>query len=289
MKRLVVFGASLLALVVVLAPVCADDDATELTQLLQDFLAGASVGDIAAHERFWADDLVYTSSAGERFGKAKILTELRADQNEAGAGQDAPATRYSGEDVSVRLYGDTAVVAFRLLGALQDGSGQVNQYYNTGTFRKQDGEWQAVAWQATRIPPADIAAAGNAALQSQVMATERAFAQTMADRDPVAFAGYLAEETVFFDGKTPMVGADAVATAWQPYFDGPDAPFAWEPELVVVLESGALALSSGPVFTPDGQRVATFNSIWRREPSGDWRIVFDKGARDCPPPAAAEN
>jgi hypothetical protein len=34
--------------------------------------------------------------------------------------------------------------------------------------------------------------------------------------------------------------------------------------------------------------VATFNSIWRLEPSGQWRIVFDKGSRDCPDPAAAD-
>jgi hypothetical protein len=26
------------------------------------------------------------------------------------------------------------------------------EYFNTGTFRKRDGEWRAVAWQATRIP-----------------------------------------------------------------------------------------------------------------------------------------
>ena len=127
-----------------------------------------------------------------------------------------------------------------------------------------------------------------AAAEAQVAATERAFAQTMADRDLAAFTGFLADETVFFDGQTPLVGAAAVTAAWKPYFDGPDAPFAWEPELVVVLESGTLALSSGPVLTPDGKRVATFNSIWRREPDGAWRIVFDKGARDCPPAAAAD-
>jgi len=56
----------------------------------------------------------------------------------------------------------------------------------------------------------------------------------------------------------------------------------WDPELVVVLEPGTLALSSGPVFDPDGVRIATFNSIWRLEPDGRWRIILDKGSRDCP-------
>ena len=125
-------------------------------------------------------------------------------------------------------------------------------------------------------------------LRQQVEDTERAFAQTMADRDHAAFMSYLSEETVFFSGNTPLRGRQLVADTWQAYFEGPDAPFSWEPELVVVLDSGTLALSSGPVRNPTGQRVATFNSIWRLESSGQWRIIFDKGSRDCPGPSAPE-
>jgi hypothetical protein len=58
--------------------------------------------------------------------------------------------------------------------------------------------------------------------------------------------------------------------------------------MVVVLDSGALALSSGPVRNPAGERVATFQSVWRLEADGQWRIVFDKGSRDCPDPAPEE-
>ena len=138
---------------------------------------------------------------------------------------------------------------------------------------------------------AGTSAAGEAMLEQlrqQVEDTERAFAQTMAERDHDAFMAFLSEETVFFSGDMPLRGKQQVSDTWKPYFDGPDAPFSWEPELVVVLDSGTLALSSGPVRNPSGQRVATFNSIWRLEPSGQWRIVFDKGSRDCPDPAAAD-
>ena len=48
-----------------------------------------------------------------------------------------------------------------------------------------------------------------------------------------------------------------------------------------MLESGHLAFSSGPVFDADGKRVDTFNSVWRLEDDGKWRIIFDKGC-DCP-------
>jgi ketosteroid isomerase-like protein len=128
------------------------------------------------------------------------------------------------------------------------------------------------------------AAAGsetNAQLQEQVRQTERAFAKTMADRDHAAFVSFLAEETVFF-GKSVLRGKDAVARAWKPFYEGAAAPFSWRPETVEVLDSGTLALSSGPVFDPSGRQTGTFTSIWRREPGGTWKIVFDKGCPYCP-------
>lgn len=132
-------------------------------------------------------------------------------------------------------------------------------------------------------------AATTTELAQQVQDTERAFAATMAKRDHAAFTTFLSPETVFFGSKGVLRGADAVAKAWKRFFDGPTAPFSWEPDWVEVLESGTLALSSGPVYAPDGKRVGTFNSVWRRDADGKWKIVFDKGCPECecPPPAPA--
>ena len=129
------------------AAALADDDVAALTALLQDFLANADKR--AVHERFWADDLVYSSSAGLRFGKAEIMQGFANSDPDAGV---PPPIAYSAEEVDVRLYGDAAVVAFKLVGTPADGS-ETLYYYNTGTFLKRDGEWRVVAWQATRIPP----------------------------------------------------------------------------------------------------------------------------------------
>ena len=117
--------------------------------------------------------------------------------------------------------------------------------------------------------------------QREVEATERAFAKTMADRDHAAFTRFLADEAVFFGGKEPLRGKDQVAAGWKKYFDAAAAPFSWEPARVEALESGSLALSTGPVRSADGKIMATFNSIWRREAPGVWRIVFDKGSEVC--------
>ncbi len=118
-------------------------------------------------------------------------------------------------------------------------------------------------------------------LQQQVTETERAFARTMADRDHAAFASFLSEEAVFFSGETATRGKAAVAAAWRPFFKGATAPFSWEPDRVEVLESGTLALSTGPVYDPSGRLVGRFSSIWRREGAGRWRIVFDQGSLVC--------
>lgn len=125
-------------------------EAAELTGLLNDFLAGASRNDLAAHERFWAEDLIYTGSSGRRLGKADILREVRSDISSP---KPAEATSYHAEDIRVQQYGTTAVVAFRLVGVTKKGdSTDTQNYLNSGTFLKRDGKWQVVNWQATKIP-----------------------------------------------------------------------------------------------------------------------------------------
>ena len=119
------------------------------------------------------------------------------------------------------------------------------------------------------------------ALKRQVTDTETAFAATMAARDHAGFASFLADETLFFNSKGPIRGKAAVAEAWKVFYEGPQPPFSWKPTQVEVLDSGTLAISAGPVYDPSGKLVAVFNSIWRLEAPGQWRIIFDKGACPC--------
>jgi len=124
-------------------------DADEILGMLDEFLANAGVE--SAHERFWADDLVYTSSRGTRTTKAEIMASFEGVE-EGGDGEPGPV--YSAEEVQLKWYGDTAVVAFKLVATPHDES-PVDYYFNTGTFLKRDGEWRVVAWQATKIPPSE--------------------------------------------------------------------------------------------------------------------------------------
>lgn len=127
-------------------------DTEDLTVMLQEFLAASS--EEAAHASFWAEDLVYTSSAGLRFGKADIMAGFDSSAGNEEPADSAPPMVYSGEDVDIRIYGDTAIVAFKLVGtpAYKSTDADVLYYFNTGTFLKRDGIWQVIAWQATKIP-----------------------------------------------------------------------------------------------------------------------------------------
>lgn len=155
-------------------------DAAELTRLLNDFLAGASRNDPAAHERFWADDLIYTRSAGRRVNKAEIMKGVRS---EPAPKPDDPKTVYTAEDVRIQQYGNTAIVAFRLVATTEiDGAKQVQYLLNSGTFLKRDGKWQVVNWQSTRMPRSDDEN------KKDVAATVAAFRQAFLASDVKKFA-----------------------------------------------------------------------------------------------------
>jgi hypothetical protein len=120
------------------------DDKAELTALLGEFLDGATRNDAAIHNKYWANELIYTSSNGSRFGKAFLMQSVNS-RGELLA--DDIDMRYSSEDVQILQYGDTAVVAFTLVGASDT---ETLRFLNSGTFIRKDGKWQAVNWQATK-------------------------------------------------------------------------------------------------------------------------------------------
>jgi len=135
---------------------------------------------------------------------------------------------------------------------------------------------------------ATAARPSNVDLRHQVMSAERAFAATMRARDLDGFASFVDDEAVFFTDATPVRGRAAIVEVWRRYYQGPRAPFSWVPDQVEVLDSGTLAYSGGPVYDAGGRQVGRFNSIWRLQAPGRWKLVFDRGDGlcDCRPKAA---
>jgi hypothetical protein len=114
--------------------------ADELTRLLNEFLAGASRNDATIHDRFWAEDLIYTGSAGRRRGKAEIMRDVRSAPAPK---PEVASTVYTAEDIRIQQYGNTAVVAFRLVATTKkNGTSDVTNYLNSGTSSATaSGRW----------------------------------------------------------------------------------------------------------------------------------------------------
>lgn len=138
-----------------------------------------------------------------------------------------------------------------------------------------------------------VAATGSApdraAGLAEVRATELAFAAALMENQPAAFAAFLDEEAVFVGGAEVTRGKAAILEAWKGFFGEARPHFEWHPEVVELSGDGTLGLTRGPwtlrAKDADGkevERTGIFNSVWRRQADGTWKIVFDAGCSPCP-------
>jgi cyclase len=241
---------------------------------------------VPGHGPILRDD-AYVRTLQEMFTS---ITAQAQDAVQSGAAGEAARRRIDLQPYRDRLAGDSPVRRglFQMYVAQPAVAAALREAAGTPADAPAPAQTSHAADQAAagiaevKNPAAPARPAGTAA--DEVRATETAFARTMAARDHAAFTAMIADEAIFFGSTRVLRGRAAVSEGWARFFEGPDAPFSWAPERVEVLDSGRLALSTGPVFDPAGRRTGTFNSIWRREEDGRWRIVFDNG---CPPCAAA--
>ena len=127
----------------------------------------------------------------------------------------------------------------------------------------------------------------------EVRCRETGFSQAVENRDMDAFRSFIDADARFVSNSV-LRGVDDIAAAWS-YFFGEDSPtIKWRPQIVEVLENGTLALSRGPyrVTSRDADGMAveewgTFNSVWRLNDDGQWRVVLDAGSPAAAPPDEA--
>lgn len=143
----------------------------------------------------------------------------------------------------------------------------------------------AAAAAAGCVAVRDTASRQPVATIEDILEVERAFARTMAARDFDGFARFIDDEAQFLNGGRPLHGKAAILAFWKKQYEGEAAPFSWEPDQALILPSGRLAQTEGPVLDPAGTAFARFYSVWRRNDAGRWLIVFDNGYDICGEPA----
>jgi len=281
MKRFVSFTFIALTAITLLAPLAvyaqAAPDKDELVRLLNEFLAGASGNDVAVHERFWADDLIYTGSGGRRRGKPEILRDVRsAPPPKAGE----PTTAFTAEDVRIQQYGNTAVVAFRLV-ATRNAAGvaEVTNYLNSGTFLKRNGKWQVVNWQSTKVLPAEEPAAktssqtadGTVTLPPELARVLTDYEASWTAGDAAALARLFAEDGyVLPQGQEPVRGRAAI----EKLYTRKGSPLALR-AFAYATQGNVGYILGGYGAERGGPETGKFTLTLRKGTDGRWLIVSD--------------
>jgi len=131
-----------------------------------------------------------------------------------------------------------------------------------------------------------VLAAGTAFadLADDVRCREIGFSQSVENQDMEAFRSFIDADARFI-GSGVLRGVDEIAEGWSVFFNPGLPRIKWRPQVIEVLENGRLALSRGPYISvsvdADGEEVenwGTFNSVWRLNDDGEWRVVFDAGS-----------
>lgn len=141
---------------------------------------------------------------------------------------------------------------------------------------------------------AALAATTADSARDSVVCAEVSFSRAAERRDLGSFTRLIDAEARFVTGSV-LRGPQAVASAWARYFEPGGPEIRWRPAIVEVVGEGTLALSRGP-YRIRGQDAegnpteawGTFNSVWRLQHGGEWKVLFDAGGDHGKTPTAEE-
>jgi ketosteroid isomerase-like protein len=94
---------------------------------------------------------------------------------------------------------------------------------------------------------------------------------------------------------SPVVhGKEGLTARWAKLLNDPAMSITWKPLQAVISEAGDMGFTVGSyqVTKANGQSrtvagTGKYVTIWRKQPDGAWKVVFDSGVQDAPPEAAA--
>jgi len=120
-------------------------------------------------------------------------------------------------------------------------------------------------------------------VREAVLCAEVGFSRSVENQNFEAFKSFLDPEVRFVTGRI-LRGSEEVGQGWAGFFTRDASKFRWRPLIVEVVAGGTLAISRGPYrqtsVSDDGEeKIAwgTFNSTWRLNAEGEWKVLFDAG------------
>ncbi len=123
-----------------------DSDLAELTRLESVWNDAHLRSDAAALERLWADELVAIVPRMAPLPKPEALAFVRSARMKF--------LRYESAEVTVKVYGESAVARGRLLRARELGGQTMQDNWRfTKVYVRQAGQWRVVAFHASEAGP----------------------------------------------------------------------------------------------------------------------------------------
>jgi len=120
-------------------------DEQEVRQMIQKYRSALLQRDIPMLEKIWADDYVFVNASGEVLTKAQRLSNLKSGATSLDSINDE-------ENITVRVYQNSAVVTSRVTLKGQYGGKQISgQYRSTLVWVKGPAGWQLVSNQLTAL------------------------------------------------------------------------------------------------------------------------------------------
>lgn len=117
------------------------------------------------------------------------------------------------------------------------------------------------------------------ALEEEIRKVEDEFRQ-MAEREGLqnAFTYYAAPNGVIMRNDQLIKGKDSINSFMQGSGEG--VILDWKPDFIDVAKSGDLAYTYGPYHViskdnGDTLAIGIFHTVWKRQPKGEWRFVWD--------------
>jgi ketosteroid isomerase-like protein len=139
----------------------------------------------------------------------------------------------------------------------------------------------ALAPASAQVPAPDLKTSADAIVKSDAQ-----FAQSVAEKNREKFLSFIAEATTFNGGSpNELHGRDAVMKAWADFFAADGPTLSWTPLKGEVVGAGDVGYTTGrSVLRQKGadgkvtERRGQYITIWRKQPDGAWKVVFDTGS-----------
>ena len=119
--------------------------------------------------------------------------------------------------------------------------------------------------------------------KAEVVKVEKQFAQMVAEKGIAeGFLAFAADDAVQFKRSYVIEGIDAIRAKFKASPPNENAKLEWAPDFVDVAASGDLAYTYGKyTFSlPDSLGIVSestgiFHTVWKRQPDGNWKFVWD--------------